>query len=167
MLHAGVFALRAESCSWLKAAFGSIHLDLHKTTMVFLLEEAKSEYNLDSLSENLMLMMLPFVVGLYELKTTKNLEQRLSSKLSTLCRFSVEDVWCANIDICYTVIHEHARTHAQHVAVGLANSSLFSYGIVNCRKSSTWNGGMPCLQFYADKPGSPCQGLHGGPQHHL
>ncbi|KAL0049592.1 hypothetical protein WJX82_005570 [Trebouxia sp. C0006] len=40
--------------------------------------EAKSAYNLDSLSENLMLMMLPFVVGLYELKTTKDLEERLS-----------------------------------------------------------------------------------------
>ena len=131
MLHAGVFALRAESCSWLKAAFGSIHLNLHKTTVVFLLEEAKSEYNLDSLSENLMLMMLPFVVGLYELKTTKDLEERLSSKLSTLRYTFVEDVWCANIGICCTVIYELACTHAQHVAVGLANSSLFSYGTVS------------------------------------
>ncbi len=92
MLHAGVFALRAESCSWLKAAFGSIQLNLHKTDVVFLLEEAKSEYNLDSLSENLMLMLLPFIVGLYELKTTENLEQRLSSKLSTLCCLFMQDV---------------------------------------------------------------------------
>lgn len=82
MVHAGVFALRADSCSWLKAAFGSIHLNLHKTTVAFLLEEAKTEYNLNSSSDILMLMMLPFVVGLYELKTTENLEQRLSSELS-------------------------------------------------------------------------------------
>ena len=82
MLRAGVLALRAESCSWLKAAFGCIHLDLHKTDVVFVLEESKREFDLDSLTENLMLMMLPFIVGLFELKTTNNLTKRLSSMQS-------------------------------------------------------------------------------------
>lgn len=82
MLCAGVLALRAESCSWLRAAFGCIHLDLHKTDVVFVLEGARREFDLNFLTENLMLMMLPFIVGLYELKTTNNLTKRLSSMAS-------------------------------------------------------------------------------------
>ena len=54
-----------------------------------------------------------------------------TSRLSTLRYTLVEDVWCANIGICFTVINELACTHAQNVAVGLANSSLFSYGTVS------------------------------------
>ena len=50
-----------------------------QTDVVFVLEESKREFDLDSLTENLMLMIWPFVVGLYELKTTNNLTKRLSS----------------------------------------------------------------------------------------
>ena len=82
ILHAGVLALCAESCSWLKAAFGCIHLDLHNTDVVFVLEEARREFDLESLTESLMSMMLPFVVGLYELKTSKDLTKRLSGMKS-------------------------------------------------------------------------------------
>ena len=79
MLLAGVLRLasRAESCSWLKAAFGCTHL--HKTDIVFVLEESRREFGLGSLTEKLWLMMLPSLVGLYELKTTNNLTNRLSS----------------------------------------------------------------------------------------
>ena len=82
MLRAGVLALHTESCSWLKAAFGCIHLDLHQVDFVSVLEESKREFDLDPLTENLMLMMLPFIVRLYELKATNNLTMRLSSMQS-------------------------------------------------------------------------------------
>ena len=170
MLHAGVFALRAEFCSWFKAAFGSICLNLHKTNVVFLSEEAKSEYDLDSLPENLMLMMLPFVVGLYELKTTKNLEQCLSSKLGILHYMFMEDVWCANIDICCTVINELACTHAQNVAVGLANSSLFSYGTVSYGIVGNQAHGMVesvALNSVLTSLSGSTWGGRGGPEPHL
>ena len=46
MLRAGVLALRTESCSWLKAAFGCSHLDLHKVDFVSVLEGSKREFDL-------------------------------------------------------------------------------------------------------------------------
>lgn len=94
MLLAGVVALCAESCSWLKAVIGPIHLDLHKADVVFVLDEA-TQYDLNALSENVMLMMLPLIVGLYELKTTSNLTKLLSSTTNTAKRCFTEVIWCA------------------------------------------------------------------------
>lgn len=120
MLHAGVLALRAESCNWLKAAFGSIHLNLHKTDVVFLLEEARSEYQLNSLSENLMLIMLPFVVGLYELKTTKDL---CSSCAEIRSRVYVMIHACIILDctmLCIATAHD---SHSDRNCDSVVNSS--------------------------------------------
>ena len=97
MSHAGVLALCAESCSWLKAAFGCIQLDLHKTDIVFVSEESRRESDLDSLTENLMLMMSPFIVGLYELKTTNSACQVCRHTLLP-CYFLVR-----HTSICYAV----------------------------------------------------------------
>ena len=50
--------------------------------VVFVLEESMGEYDLDSLFKSLMLMLLPFIVRLYELKDHQYVNHSVACLLS-------------------------------------------------------------------------------------